>query len=106
MHVLLDPWQHGFMQRAALELIMIGVLTGVLGCWIVFYELSYSAESLAHALLPGLVGAPPLRPALSARRGFRPRRSRPRRRARRDDSEHRAGYGRRDRHHDPVRARS
>lgn len=57
MHVLLDPWQHGFMQRAALELIMIGVLTGVLGCWIVFYELSYSAESLAHALLPGLVGA-------------------------------------------------
>jgi ABC-type Mn2+/Zn2+ transport system permease subunit len=57
MHVLLDPWQHGFMQRAALELTMIGVLTGVLGCWIVFYELSYSAESLAHALLPGLVGA-------------------------------------------------
>jgi ABC-type Mn2+/Zn2+ transport system permease subunit len=57
MHVLLDPWQHGFMQRAALELTMIGLLTGVLGCWIVFYELSYSAESLAHALLPGLVGA-------------------------------------------------
>ena len=45
------------MQRAALELMMIGVLTGVLGCWIVFYELSYSAESLAHAMLPGLVGA-------------------------------------------------
>jgi ABC-type Mn2+/Zn2+ transport system permease subunit len=57
IHLLLDPWQHGFMQRAALELTMISVLTGVLGCWIVFYELSYSAESLAHALLPGLVGA-------------------------------------------------
>jgi ABC-type Mn2+/Zn2+ transport system permease subunit len=57
MHVLLDPWQHGFMQRAVLELTLIGVLTGVLGCWIVFYELSYSAESLAHALFPGLVGA-------------------------------------------------
>jgi ABC-type Mn2+/Zn2+ transport system permease subunit len=57
MHWLLDPWQHGFMQRAALELMMIGLLTGVLGCWIVFYELSYGAESLAHALLPGLVGA-------------------------------------------------
>jgi len=57
MHVLLDPWRHGFMQNAALELTMIGVLVGVLGCWIVFYELSYSAESLAHALLPGLVGA-------------------------------------------------
>jgi ABC-type Mn2+/Zn2+ transport system permease subunit len=57
MHALLAPWQHGFMQRAALELILIGVLTGVLGCWVVFYELSYTAESLAHALLPGLVGA-------------------------------------------------
>jgi ABC-type Mn2+/Zn2+ transport system permease subunit len=57
MHVLVDPWQHGFMQNAALELTLIGLLVGVLGCWIVFYELSYSAESLAHALLPGLVGA-------------------------------------------------
>ena len=57
MHVLLDPWQHGFMQRAVLELTLVSVLTGVLGCWIVFYELSYSAESLAHALFPGLVGA-------------------------------------------------
>ena len=26
---------------------------GALGCWVVFDELSYSAESLAHALLPG-----------------------------------------------------
>ena len=57
MHALLEPWQHGFMQRAALELTLIGVLTGVLGCWIVLYELSYSAESLAHALFPGLVAA-------------------------------------------------
>jgi ABC-type Mn2+/Zn2+ transport system permease subunit len=57
MHAILDPWQHGFMQRAVLELAMISVLTGVLGCWIVFFELSYSAESLAHALFPGLVGA-------------------------------------------------
>jgi ABC-type Mn2+/Zn2+ transport system permease subunit len=57
MHALIEPWQHGFMQRAALELVLIGVLTGVLGCWIILYELSYSSESLAHALFPGLVGA-------------------------------------------------
>lgn len=43
------------MQRALLELVLIGIAGGVLGCWIVFYELSYSAESLAHSLLPGLV---------------------------------------------------
>jgi ABC-type Mn2+/Zn2+ transport system permease subunit len=57
MQALIEPWQHGFMQRALLELVLIGVLAAVLGCWIVFYELSYSTESLAHALFPGLVAA-------------------------------------------------
>jgi ABC-type Mn2+/Zn2+ transport system permease subunit len=57
MHALVEPWQHGFMQRALLELVLIGAVAGVLGCWIVFYELSYSTESLAHALFPGLVAA-------------------------------------------------
>jgi ABC-type Mn2+/Zn2+ transport system permease subunit len=57
MHALIAPWQYGFMQRAVLELALIGLVAGVLGCWLVFYELAYSAESLAHALLPGLVGA-------------------------------------------------
>src|SRR4051812_29015313 len=45
------------MQRAALEVALLGVCGGLLGCWVVFYELSYSAESLAHALFPGLVAA-------------------------------------------------
>jgi ABC-type Mn2+/Zn2+ transport system permease subunit len=46
-----------FMQHAVIELAMVSLLTGVLGCWIVLYGLSYSAESLAHGLLPGLVAA-------------------------------------------------
>ena len=45
------------MQRALLELLLVGVLGAVLGCWIVLYRLAYSAESLAHALFPGLVVA-------------------------------------------------
>ncbi|MFL5852667.1 MAG: metal ABC transporter permease, partial [Solirubrobacteraceae bacterium] len=57
MHALVEPWTHEFMQRALLELVLVGALSGVLGCWIVFFELSYSAESLAHALFPGLVAA-------------------------------------------------
>src|SRR4051794_6723264 len=57
MHVLTDPWAHAFMQRALIDLVLLGVVGGILGCWIVLYELSYSAESLAHALFPGLVGA-------------------------------------------------
>ena len=57
MHVLLEPWRQGLVERAFLELAFVGVLGGALGCWIVFYGFSYSAESLAHALFPGLVGA-------------------------------------------------
>src|ERR687888_2193946 len=57
MHALFEPWSHPFMQRALLELLFVGVVGAVLGCWIVLYELAYSAESLAHALFPGLVAA-------------------------------------------------
>jgi ABC-type Mn2+/Zn2+ transport system permease subunit len=50
-----DPWGQAIMQRALLEAALLGVVGGALGCWIVLYRLSYGAESLAHALLPGLV---------------------------------------------------
>lgn len=54
-HALAEPWSQGFMQRAFLELALLGVVGGALGCWVLFYELAYGAESLAHALFPGLV---------------------------------------------------
>jgi len=45
------------MERAFVELVLIGVVGAVLGSWVLLYELSFSAESLAHALFPGLVVA-------------------------------------------------
>lgn len=57
MQAVIEPWTQGIMQRALLEVVLLGLVGGALGCWIVFYELSYSAESLAHALFPGLVVA-------------------------------------------------
>ena len=54
---LADPWAQTIFQRAAAEVALLGIAGGLLGCWIVFYELSYGAESLAHALFPGLVVA-------------------------------------------------
>ena len=54
---LTDPWQQQFMVRAFLEMALLGIAGGVLGCWVVYYGLSYSAESLAHGLFPGLVVA-------------------------------------------------
>src|SRR4051794_41982397 len=55
LHTLTDPWADPVGRRALLEVALLGVVGGALGCWIVFYNLSYSTESLAHALLPGLV---------------------------------------------------
>jgi ABC-type Mn2+/Zn2+ transport system permease subunit len=54
---LTDPWAEALTRRALLEVVLLGLAGGALGCWLVFFNLAYSTESLAHALLPGLVGA-------------------------------------------------
>src|SRR3954470_10225094 len=54
-HVLTDPWAEPVMRRAFAEVLLLGVAGGSIGVWVVLYGLSYGAESLAHALLPGLV---------------------------------------------------
>jgi ABC-type Mn2+/Zn2+ transport system permease subunit len=54
---LTDPLSDPIVQRAALEVVLLGVAGGLLGCWLVLYRLAYGAESLAHALFPGLVAA-------------------------------------------------
>lgn len=54
---LVDPWRSGIMQRAAIEVLLLGIAGGLLGCWIVWGGLSFSAEALPHAMFPGLVGA-------------------------------------------------
>ncbi|HYH54923.1 MAG TPA: metal ABC transporter permease [Solirubrobacterales bacterium] len=43
------------MQRAIAEMTMLALAGGAVGCWVVLYETSYAAESLAHSLFPGLV---------------------------------------------------
>jgi ABC-type Mn2+/Zn2+ transport system permease subunit len=55
IHALSAPWEHSFMVRAFVEITLIGVTGALLGCWVVLYRLAYSAESLPHAMLPGLV---------------------------------------------------
>jgi ABC-type Mn2+/Zn2+ transport system permease subunit len=54
---MFEPWADPTMRRALVEVVLLGLAGGALGCWIVFYGLSYSAESLAHSLFPGLVVA-------------------------------------------------
>lgn len=52
-----EPLGSPVVARAAGELVLLGVVSGTLGSWIVLWRLAYGAESLAHAMLPGLVGA-------------------------------------------------
>ena len=56
-HALTEPLTSPVVARAAGELALLGVVAGVLGTWVVLWGLSYSAESLAHAMFPGLVMA-------------------------------------------------
>ncbi|HEX3239806.1 MAG TPA: metal ABC transporter permease [Solirubrobacterales bacterium] len=52
---MFEPLTEPFMQRAIAEMTLLALAGGALGCWVVLYELSYAAESLAHSLFPGLV---------------------------------------------------
>jgi ABC-type Mn2+/Zn2+ transport system permease subunit len=52
---MIEPLQEPFMQRALAEIALIALASGALGCWVVLYEFSYAAESLAHSVFPGLV---------------------------------------------------
>jgi ABC-type Mn2+/Zn2+ transport system permease subunit len=54
-HWLADPWSGAIMQRAFAEVALLGIAGGAIGCWVVLNELSYGAESLPHAMFPGLV---------------------------------------------------
>jgi ABC-type Mn2+/Zn2+ transport system permease subunit len=55
LDVLTDPLSQEFIRRAMVEVVLIALASGALGCWVVFYGVSYAAESLAHAIFPGLV---------------------------------------------------
>jgi ABC-type Mn2+/Zn2+ transport system permease subunit len=66
---LTDPFAGGLMQRALAEVLILALACGPLGVWVLLYRQSYAAESLSHAMLPGLVlavlaGAPLLLGAL------------------------------------------
>jgi ABC-type Mn2+/Zn2+ transport system permease subunit len=56
-HWLVSPFGSEFLQRAMLELALLAVVGGTLGSWVVLFGLSYGAESLSHAMFPGLVVA-------------------------------------------------
>jgi ABC-type Mn2+/Zn2+ transport system permease subunit len=57
LDALLEPFRDGIGQRALLEMLAVGVACGPLGVWVLLFRQSYAAESVSHAMLPGLVVA-------------------------------------------------
>jgi ABC-type Mn2+/Zn2+ transport system permease subunit len=58
LDALLEPWREPILRDALLEVVFVGLACGALGVWIVLLGRSYSAESLAHGMFPGLIGVP------------------------------------------------
>jgi manganese/iron transport system permease protein len=57
---LIDPFQLPFLQRAALELVLLAPLAGVLGAQVVLRHLAFYTHGVGAAAFPGLVVAGPL----------------------------------------------
>ena len=53
----IEPFRLGLMQRALIQVVLISAVGGAVGCFVVIRGLSFTGESLAHTVLPGVVVA-------------------------------------------------
>lgn len=57
MEFLTEPFQAEFVRNGAFAAAAVGVLCGVVGCFVVLRGLALMADSLAHGVLPGIAFA-------------------------------------------------
>jgi ABC-type Mn2+/Zn2+ transport system permease subunit len=57
MDWLVDPFQAEFVRNGALAAAAVGVLCGVVGCFVIVRGMALMADSLAHGVLPGIAVA-------------------------------------------------
>jgi manganese transport system permease protein len=50
---LVAPLEYAFMQRAMVAAVLVGLVCGVLGCYIVLRRMALIGDALSHAVLPG-----------------------------------------------------
>lgn len=53
--VLLDPFQYSFMIRALLVSILVGIMSPIIGSYVITRGLAFMGDALAHAVMPGLI---------------------------------------------------
>jgi ABC-type Mn2+/Zn2+ transport system permease subunit len=61
----IDPFSLPFMQRAALEIVLLAPLAGVIGAQIVLRRLAFHTHAVGTATFPGPAGIPPALAALA-----------------------------------------
>ncbi|MET3696045.1 iron/zinc/copper transport system permease protein [Bacillus oleivorans] len=49
--------QYGFLQKALLTSIMVGIICGVIGCFIILRGMALMGDAISHAVLPGVAFA-------------------------------------------------
>jgi manganese/iron transport system permease protein len=54
LELLTDPLAYAFVQRALLALTVVGIVSGVVGCYVVVRGLAFFGDALAHTVLPGV----------------------------------------------------
>ncbi len=52
---LLEPLSYGFMTRALLSSVMVGVICAVVGTYVILQGMAFFGDALAHIILPGIV---------------------------------------------------
>ena len=57
MDFLIEPFEAEFVRTGALAAALVGVLCGVVGCYVVLRGMALMADSLAHGVLPGIAVA-------------------------------------------------
>jgi ABC-type Mn2+/Zn2+ transport system permease subunit/Mn-dependent DtxR family transcriptional regulator len=53
--LFIEPLQYQFMQRALLASVLVGIVNGALGCFIILRRMAFIGDALSHAVLPGVV---------------------------------------------------
>ena len=54
---LIGPFQYGFMTRALIVSVLVGVMCPVLGAYVVTRGMGFMGDAVAHSILPGMVAA-------------------------------------------------
>lgn len=52
---LTQPWEWVFMQHALLAIIIVGIVCGIVGCFVVLRGMAFVGDAFAHAVFPGVV---------------------------------------------------